>query len=207
MDFPGNQKNPVGDNPKPAKEEKVVTKVVTTEVIHRPTSLGRRMKGIFLGGNISSVFRFVGQEVLLPALRSMVVDATSRGVERAVMGEAPRRRYEANRPRVSYNSPVYRDPRRTPMLPDQPPLRESRPRRQDVGEIILVSASEAESVIERLSDIIDKFEVATVADLHEICGLPSSFVDNKWGWTALNYANVRQIRDGFLLDLPPVEPI
>lgn len=206
MDFPGNQKNPVGDN-KSMKEEKVITQVVTTEVIHKPTSFGRRFRNIFLGGSIKSVFRSVGTDVLIPAFRAMIVDAADTGVKRAVMGEAPRRRYEGGRPRVSYNSPVYRDSRRSGMLPDQPPLREPRPRRQDVGEIILVSASEAENVIERLSDIIDKFDVATIADLHELCGLPTTYVDNKWGWTALNYANVRQVREGFLLDLPPVEPI
>jgi hypothetical protein len=71
----------------------------------------------------------------------------------------------------------------------------------------MVSREEAENVIERLGDIIDVYKVATVADLHSLCDLPSTYIDNKWGWQALNYASVRQIREGFLLDLPPAEPI
>jgi hypothetical protein len=92
------------------------------------------------------------------------------------------------------------------MLPDQPPYAPPR-RRQDVGEIILISRDEAELVIERLTDIIDKYEVASVADLHDLVGLPTTYVDNKWGWSVLNSVGVRQIREGFLIDLPPVEPI
>lgn len=62
-------------------------------------------------------------------------------------------------------------------------------------------------VLERLNDIIDRYEVASVADLHELVGLPTTHVDNKWGWENVRYAEVRQIREGFLLDLPPAMPI
>jgi hypothetical protein len=58
-----------------------------------------------------------------------------------------------------------------------------------------------------MTDIIDVYKVASVTDLHDLVGLPSTYVDNKWGWENLSYANVRQIREGYLLDLPPVEPI
>lgn len=213
MEFPGNSQNPLGDNKPPKAEipKKDIQKVVTVDAVQRKKPFGRRFKEIFFGGDARSSAKYVVTDVLLPALKNMVVDAGTEGLKRTVYGESYlRRRQEYGRPRVSYNNmdrfnpPVDRYSRRPTMLPDQPPLST---RRQDVGELILHSREEAETVIERLSDIVDKYDVATIADLHELVGLPSSYVDNKWGWTVFKYATVRQIREGYLLDLPPVEPI
>jgi hypothetical protein len=207
MDFPSNSKNPLGEQKEP-KPAKVVEKVVSVDAVQRQKSIGRRFKAVFFGGEVKGASRYILTEVLLPALKNMIVDATSKGMERVVYGDAPRRRYDPGRPKISYNSPVdrlTRSPRG--MLPDQPPLGGVPRRRQDIGEIILVSRDEADLVIERLNDIIDKYDVASVSDLHDLVGLPSTYVDNKWGWNSLNYANVRQTREGYLLDLPPVEPI
>jgi hypothetical protein len=62
-------------------------------------------------------------------------------------------------------------------------------------------------VLERLSDIIEQYAVASLADLHELAGIPTTHVDNKWGWESLRFAEIRQIREGYLLDLPPAEAI
>lgn len=73
--------------------------------------------------------------------------------------------------------------------------------------MILVSRDEAQLVLDTLIDIIDTYEFASVADLYDLAGLPTTYVDNKWGWGSLQYAEVRQVREGYLLDLPNVEPI
>lgn len=209
MDFPGNSHNVTGkSSPKDTPKQKEVTKVVTGEVVQRKKPLGRRFKDIFMGGDIKGVARYIAADVLLPAVRNMVVDATSEGIKRMMYGESTarhRRNVDPMRSRVSYNSPVDRGPMRSTMLPDQPPY--SSRRRQDPNEIILVSREEAELVVERLADLIDNFDVATVGDFHELVGLPSTYVDNKWGWTAIRGVDIRQVREGYLIELPPVEPI
>ena len=107
--------------------------------------------------------------------------------------------------RVQYNSPVRRD---RAYLPDQAPARPlGRQVRRETNDLVLTSREEAELVLERLTDIIDKYGVASLADLYDLTGLPTSHVDNKWGWTYLNNTEIRQVRDGYLLDLPPVEEI
>jgi hypothetical protein len=93
-----------------------------------------------------------------------------------------------------------------PNIPDQGP-RSIRVNRRDANDIILTSREEAELVIERLIDIIDKYDVASLADLNDLLGLPTSHVDNKWGWTYLNNVEIRQIRNGYLIDLPSLEEI
>jgi hypothetical protein len=93
------------------------------------------------------------------------------------------------------------------MLPDQPPHISQSRRRQDVGEIILASKADAEAVLEEMMDVINDYDVVSVADLNACLGRPSSYVDNNWGWTILKPVDIRQIREGFLLDLPPAEAI
>lgn len=206
--FPSNSHNVLGDAKQPKEEQpkKDIQKVVTVDAVKRKKSLRRRFKELFFGGEFKGATKYITGDVLLPALRNMVVDATTKGIERVIYGDSgPRRRSELGRPRVSYNSPIDRYSRQRTMLPDQPPHVSQR--RQDVGEIILVSRDEAELVVERLTDIIDKYDVASIADLHDLVGLPTTYVDNKWGWSALKYVNIRQIREGYLIDLPSVEPI
>lgn len=214
MEFPGNSQNPLGDNKPPKAElpKKDIQKVVTVDAVQRKKPLGRRFKELFFGGDAKSSVKYVVTDVLIPALKNMVVDAGTEGLKRSVYGESYlRRRHEVGRPRVSYNAMdrfapplVDRYSRRPTMLPDQPPHMS---RRRDSEELILHSREEAETVIERLSDIIDKYDVVTIADLHDLVGLPTTYVDNKWGWSVLKYATVRQVHEGYLLDLPPVEPI
>jgi hypothetical protein len=78
--------------------------------------------------------------------------------------------------------------------------------RHNFDEIVLDQRAEAEEVIDRLFDVVNRYESATVADLYELVGLSSTHTDNNWGWTDLTGAGVSRIRGGYLLDLPEPEP-
>lgn len=55
---------------------------------------------------------------------------------------------------------------------------------------------------------LEKYGVATIADLKEISGLRAPYSDNDYGWTNLAFARVYRARDGkFYLDLPDAMPI
>lgn len=210
MDYQSNAKK--NKEEKKDHPEKDIQKVVTGEVVQKPKSVGHKFKDIFFGGDFKLAMRFVTAEVLLPALRNLMVDSVTKGAERLVYGESNYRRpgigprYDP-RPVVSYNNPlgIRRDPR-MPNIPEQGP-RPYRPSRRDANDIILASREEAELVVERLIDIIDKYDVASVADLNDLLGLPTTHIDNKWGWTYLNNVEIRQIRNGYLIDLPSLEEI
>lgn len=211
--FPANSRNIAGPNKekKESKElpKKELEKIVSGEVIQKKVPISKRFKHIFFGGEFKGATAYIATEVLLPAVKNMVVDATTKGIERVIYGDSsPRRSAGYGRPRVSYDRMASR--RHPAILPDQPPLphrREERDRRPGIGEVILVSRDEAQLVLDTLIDIIDTYEFASVADLYDLAGLPTTYVDNKWGWGSLQYAEVRQVREGYLLDLPNVEPI
>lgn len=76
-----------------------------------------------------------------------------------------------------------------------------------VGEVYLESRLDGEQVLETLSEMIDRYGVASIADLYGLLGHPTNYIDNNWGWTELMLANVVQTPDGWLLKLPPVQPL
>lgn len=205
-DYQSNSDKNKREKVKPEGEEKTIEKVISGEVIKRKPPLGQRFKTIFFGGDAKGASRYIVGDVLLPALRNLVVDMTSKGIERMVYGDRGPRRPSGfdYRPRIQYHSPIMRqDPRMPGRLPDQSP----RSTRRESAELVLSTRDEAELVLERLMDILEKYESVSVADLYDLCGLPSSHVDHKWGWFNLNTTEVRQVRDGFLLDLPPAEEV
>lgn len=205
-DYQGNSNKGKRERPVAQEEDKKeIEKVVTGVVIKKKPSLGQRFKALFFGGDAKGASRYIAADVLLPAIRNLVVDATTKGIERMVYGESARsiRRPGFDyRSRVQYNSPIMRPEVRSARLPDQ-----TRYSRREPNDLVLASREEAELVLERLIDILDKYEVASLADLYDLTGLPTSHTDNKWGWFNLNSADIRQVREGFLLNLPPVEEI
>ena len=188
-------------------EPKVIEKVVTGEVVQKKPSFGKRFKSVFISEDGRTVMQYVTADVILPAIRDLIVNTTIKGMERLVWGESSMRRrtpppYQS---RVQYNAPVRRP--QPAYLPDQPPRGSLRQVRRETNDYVLSTREEAEAALTQMIDIIEKYDTASIADLHEMLGLPASHVDNKWGWTYLNNTEIRQVRDGYLLELPPAEEL
>ena len=71
-----------------------------------------------------------------------------------------------------------------------------------VARVVLTDRREASNIIDKLQDIIDQYEVATVADLYSLVGLPSKYVDNDWGWDDIGAPRTVKVDGGFQLVLP-----
>lgn len=209
-DYSGNAKKQRNQGPK--KDKEPIEKVVTGEVVQRPKGPGRKFKEIFFGGDAKRAAKFVTADVLLPALRNLVVDMVTRGTETLVYGENARSRRP---PHTNYNYGTRYSvggPNPNPRVLDAisratSPQPRGRQNRHDMNDIVISTRDEADLVLERLVDVLEKYDVVSLADLNELLGLEVSHIDNKWGWTYLGGAQVRQIRQGYLLELPPLEEI
>lgn len=192
--------------------KKKVERVTTGEVVRRKKPLGKRFKEIFVSGDGRSVMSYIALDVLVPAAKDTIADAVGEGVQRMLFGEGSGRRRDRGRSGsyVSYNrmsssgSPFgvrsNRDDDRREMS------RRGRAS-HDFDELVLPTRGEAEEVIDRLFDLISRYESASVADLYELVGINSNYTDNKWGWTDFRGAGVSRVRNGYLLDLPRAEPL
>lgn len=209
--FPGNShKNK--PNPKelpPKKEKEAIEKVVTGEVIQKKKGFGSKFREVFLGMELKNATRYIAADVLLPALRNTIVEATSRGIERLIYGEAapPRRSGYGQGPRIAYDRPGARYAPQSRAYTPGGHSHPIHPRRSDIADIILMNREDAELVVERLGDIIAAYDVVSVADLYDLVGIPSNYTDNNWGWTSIHYVDIRQVREGWMIDMPRIEPI
>jgi hypothetical protein len=186
--------------------EKNIEKVISGTVVQRKKSWTSRIKETFVGDDARSVGSYILMEVLIPAAKTMISDAASQGVERMLFGDArPRSSSSRSSNYTSYNR-MYSGAKDN--YRDEPRKISQRARAtHDFGEVVLDSRGEAEGVLERLIEIVDKYDVATVSDLYDLVGITGSFPDDKWGWGDLRGASVRRVRDGYLLDLPNTMPI
>ena len=202
-DYPPNKFS----NTEEPREDKNIERVTSSDPIRRKKSLWRKFRDTFFGGDARSAGQFVIYSVLIPAAKDMIIEAGREGVEKLVRGDSYRRR---NAPRsgpmgyVNYS----RQSMRMETGPDQPRTMSQRARaRHEFDEIILSTRAEAGEVIERLWDIVGRYDSATVADLYELVGVRGSHVDQKWGWTDMRGAGVTRVKDGYLLELPDVQPL
>jgi hypothetical protein len=202
-EFPANSKRSREQTTTEADEKKVA-KVVEGRVVRRKKSPGKRFGEMFVSGDSKSVGQYVLMDVLLPAARDAIADAVSQGVERLIFGEArSSSRRTGARPsgsagpggHISYN-------RFSQNRPAEPRMTQRARATHNFDEVVLATRAEAEEVLDRLFDLIAKYEMATVSDLYDLIGEQSSFVDEKWGWTDIRDASIRRIRDGYLLDMP-----
>jgi hypothetical protein len=185
---------------------KKVERVVSGDVTRKKKSLRKQFSETFVGGDAKMAVRYVIFDVMLPAAKDMVVEAGSQGIEKLIFGESRRR--GSTPPQagptgyVSYNRYAMGQSRQPG--PQRAMSRQARSA-HNFDEIVLESRSEAEEVIDRLFDLVSRYDTATVADLYELVGLGSTHTDHKWGWADLQGAGVSRTRGGYLLDLP--EPV
>ncbi len=190
-----------------AQEPKNIERVTTAEAHQRKQGLGKQFKKTFVGGDARTTVNYVFFSVLLPAARDMLVDAGSQGLERLIYGESRGSRRPSSSAgynslgHVAYNRMSTRSPQSQPRQMS-PQSRQS----HNFGDIQVESRIEANNVLDRMYDLLSKYEVVTVADLYALTGISGTHVDHKWGWNNLRGASARRTRSGdHLLDLPEPE--
>lgn len=210
--FPSNSHTakPTQEEPATAAKPTRFEKVVTGEVRQRKQPLGKRMAETFLGGDAKSVANYVLFDVLIPSAKDMFSDAISQGFDRMLYGDSARAGRRGSRSisesrggHVSYNRMAQGARREDP----RPQMSRQARATHDFDQILLATRAEADEVLERMQDVVDRYQVVSVHDLYELVGETPQFSDAQWGWDSL--VGARAVRDGggYLLDLPKPTPI
>jgi len=171
--------------------------------------------GETVGTNSNSIGYYLIWDIIVPAAKSMINDAVIGGVEMALFGENSGRGSSRHRRRnesiVSYGS----------FFEDRQPRSRSRRRSSSRRDYVRVPPyhnrlegisferrGDAEAALDALIDVLEKYEVVSIADFYEIADIAtlSNFTDQDWGWDNLSSASVIHTRDGFIIDFPdPIE--
>lgn len=182
------------------RPEKIVEGKVTT----RKQPWYKKIAGSMIADDANSVKDYVITDVIIPGAKNLIVDIAIQSIERTFLGHA------RNSRRGGVGS-VLGSSLRTQY--HNVPAERSRPitrlgeARFEFDEIILDSRTEAVSVVENLIALLEEYGRVSVADLYDLLGVSGPFTAQRWGWTDLSMADIRQIRGGFLLDLPRAEPL
>lgn len=204
MDFPPNSHSAKSAEPKRVEQ------VTVNPVIRRKKPLGQRLAGLFIGGDTKTVGQYIFLDVILPAIKDTIADAGSQFLDRMLFGDSrpgTRRsgyRQTTSGSQVSYNR-VFSSPSGQ-RQEERPGLRRSRSA-YELDDVVCSTRAEAEGVVDKLYEILNKYEHVTVADLYESVGISGEPIDNKWGWTNLQGTDIRRTQNGYLLLLPKTEPI
>lgn len=210
-DFPGNsheRKSATATNPENDGSAKKVERVTTGVAKKNKPTLTRKFLDVFVGGDAKNVLEYIFVDVLVPALKDALVEAATQGIERTLFGESRGGRRSSYRPTQS----SYTNYGRYQTSQVQPPRRED-PRRiasrrsHEYEDLILPTRTDADGVLERMYDMLEKFERVTVSDLYDMTGVPTNYLNEKWGWYVLDGSRVKRVPSGYLLDLPRPEPL
>ena len=178
-----------------APPERKIEKVVTGDVKQRKKNGLSRAADTFLPGDVNSVKSYILMDVLVPSIKRAISDIVCNGIN-MLLGEPNRGRNGSAGAKVSYRSYYQdRDERRD----------YARPRAQaqySYDDIIFDNRGDAEAVLERMEELLERFDVVSVADLFDMAGISCNYTDNKYGWTDLRSAHVERVRDGYVISLP-----
>lgn len=193
MNLPSNSKN---------KKGKKLTKVVQGNAVARSKSFGKKFGETFLAEDMKGVGNYLFFDVLVPAVKDTIVNIVTNGINAFVYGDTKPAQSRFNRPYGSTNRPY--TPYSSYSKPQPPGGSFSR---RELGysrekEPIVETRYDADLVLEELNNTIAEYDQATVGDLYDLLGFDSEYTDYNWGWVDLSTANVRKVRDGWLIDLP-----
>lgn len=178
-------------------EEKNIQKVITGVAKTKKKSNVHKFTDIFVSEDINNVKTYILIDVLVPAMKKALSDIVTNGIEMLLYGESGRSKRSSGT-KVSYRSydKAYDDRRGRDY---------SSPRTRtgySYDEVILDNRAEAQDVLDELEAIIEKYDIASVADLYEMVGITGVHTDHKYGWTDIRNASVVRVRDGYMLKLP-----
>ena len=135
-------------------------------------------------------------------VKKAVCDIVTDGISMVLYGETGRAKSRSTSSKVSYRD--YYDRRND----DRNHRSITRARRGfDYDEIVFDSKGEAESILTRMDELIDRYGFVTVLDLYDMADLTAPYTANKYGWTNISRAESVRVRDGYILKLPRALPL
>lgn len=181
-------------------DRKKVEKIVRGKVKAKKKNEVRKLADVFISEDAANVKSYILMDVLIPAIKKAVSDIVTNGIDMILYGETGHSKKRSLSSTVSY-SKYYDEPKRH----DYSNTRARSGYNYD--DIVLETRSEAEEVLDRMSELIEQYGMVSVADLYDLVGISGNYTDNKYGWTNIRNAEPIRVKDGYLLKLPKVLPI
>lgn len=186
----------------PAKtEEKHVEKVVRGKTKIKKNEL-RKFTDVFISEDVGRIKEYIINDLLIPTIKKTLYDAVVNSFDIALFGG---RSGGSGSRRPIADSVSYTNYGRSGRRESESGSRASN--RHSYDDIIFDTRSDAEAVLARMDEMMDVYEIVSVADMFEMADLSCDYTDNKYGWTNIRNAEVVRVRDGYKIKMPKAVPI
>lgn len=179
------------------------------KVTKRKKSIWKKGVGLIVSEDANTIGGFIVNEVVVPAIKNLLYDSVvgTAGILFNGGTKKPKKSiFSSSNSQYEYRSydAIYKEK-------DRPSVKDVSDKYRgkiDVEDLIFGTSGEAKEVLEILCDRAEEYGVASVQDLYDLLNIGSApSISTKWGWTDLSSAKIKNCREGYLLDLPPVVPI
>lgn len=178
---------------------------VTTNVVVKNGNDKKSGKRFF-AEDAKTVGSHVIDSVIVPSAQKLLSDVVKNAIDWLIYGSrgGPNKTLGAGNVSYSryYNNPVpmYAQPSYTnPAIP--------RSNVYTVNEILFNDRGEAEEVLLRMKESIQRYGSVSVADFYDLIGQRSVFTDNKYGWYDLNMCDIIRDGSGYSIRFPRVQTL
>lgn len=181
------------------EDRKKVEKVVSGNVKTKKKNDFQKFFGEVISENFKKAKEYVVQDIIVPSIKN----AITKTVDVIIWGDDRKSNRPLNGSKIAYSKYYDRYDRDYDRGYSKPETN----RGFSYDEIVLENRGDAEQVLSQMDDMIAEYKFATVADLYDLVGMSCDYTYNKYGWTNLRNAEVRRVRDGYLLVLPKALPL
>ena len=204
MDYESNSHKSKADSNEPLllPEGKKIDKVVTGPVKTKKKNEIRKFAEVFLAEDINSIKSWILLDVVVPEIQKAIMNVVKNGVEILLYGRNGSSRRESQASKISYWSRYEKNEDRRRDY-ESPRTRSG----YSYEDVVLDSKAEANSVLDRMNEIIETYGIVSVADYYDLLGVTGRYTDNDYGWTDIRSSSVVRVRDGWMIRLPKALPI
>ena len=167
------------------KREKLITGEAKTR---------KRLGDVFIAEDVRTVKNHIFMDVVVPAIKTVIVDIVTNGIQMMLWGDtinrgkAPGTKYNYGN---CYNSLT--QPQRT---------QKTNYTGYGYEDPIVTTRGDAERILQEMSEIIQEYGQASMADLYDRCGITGRPTDMNYGWTEMPGARSIRIPEGYVIQMP-----
>lgn len=189
------------NEPKPAEKE--VTSVVSKGAKVSKKGPIKRVLSKLFADDFDDIKTGIISDTLIPALRDMIFDAITNGLSMSLYGNT----YSGSKKRRNGAGTDYS---RISMTSSRDRLKDRRESSAVMDDLIFEDKDDAISVMDNIMDLMETYNLVSVADVYSLAGFNPTPTDNKYGWDSItDLSKMKVVRSGrdWCLKLPRPYPI
>jgi len=189
--------------PDKAPEPAALAPVVQNAAVERQQPVGQKFFKAFANDTVGSVGAYLLMDVIVPATKNLISDLVTQGINRMLYGSSRGGSSTFQQSRQSYTRfSGGGGSTQTSAVASQQAYSQQAKATQDTTQLVFTSRVDAEMTLDSLRELIERYGSAKLVNLYQAARVPTDFTDHKYGWTDLSRAQVQQIRQGYIIDLP-----